>query len=194
MQQKSIDHYERVVEIHRDTFTRLIEVKREAEQAVLSADLKELADHVMWLKEIEKLFDDCRKNAHNILELVEKLTCIAWATTSDGDPIRTEYCTATPQPKKMGRIPSRTKHPEEYEAFMTEMGIPRELIDVGAVTFNWNAMIEFISQRLARGENPPKCFDPNKLYDIYKVLVRAKRSISPHGVLKESSLEGDEPF
>jgi len=157
--------------LHWEACTKAVQLKRIAE----SADLREIADDIYALKEVEKLLEDARKEIKGISEDLIRQGCHLYVLAGDGDPIRTEYCTASPDAKPTVKLPK--KDSPEYQQLMDYFGVPKD----APFSPDWNKMIERVEADLAEGKPCPKGCDPSKMYILPKMVIRKKRPILDDG-------------
>ncbi len=169
-----IQTYDNLKKLHAETYATLILERGEIETC---SDMELLADKVYALREISRLADDLRKESHSLMEVASKIACIIWTAHSDGDPIRTDLCTATPKIMQGAYIPKREKNPKEYYALMQYLGIPKEVSERETVRVHWPSFCELLTEKSEKGEPLPGGIDPNKLYTKYSLSIRAKRPL-----------------
>lgn len=160
---------------HQTAYTLMVA----AEQQIKSARSKEeLADAVYALKAIVDLFDDSRKESQRRVELAEKMCCMIWASDimADGAPIRTPYCTASPEMKETPKTPKAGT--PEYAEFCAHFGID------ASTPFrpHWPSVLEASMQRLRDGLPPIPGCDPNDVWTVFRVTTRKKKGVAPDGV------------
>lgn len=147
-------------------------------QKLVSID--ELADAAFAMREIYNYLDDLRKEVKANKELCERMTCLLWARTSTGDPVRTPFVTATPCIKMTASIPKRSTNLEAWEALMRFLKIPEELWSEEVVRPHWPSFVEYTSKLLEQGKPLPDGIDPNKTYPVYSLTLRGKIDVD-HG-------------
>ena len=166
-------------EMHHEQYEFILEARK----ALAGMQPAALADLAFMLRESNKLVDDMRKEQNNLQEQVEKVACVRWvqANLNDGanaEPIRGEFVTATPDVKKMASLPRRSTNPEAYDALMTYLGIPKDVVEKDLMRCHWPAFTEHITELCAEGRPLPNGIDPSKTYDVYRLLLR-KRADAP---------------
>ena len=154
---------------HELLYTELKTLRTQVEKC---NDMKELADTVYALRECYKLTDDARKLIDNIKGLAERLACIIWIKTSEGDKIETDYCIGTPKVKQITSVPKRGT--EDYALLMDFLEIP----DTGeeVVRFHWPGLTEHLTRLAEEGKPLPPGIDPSKTYAGYSLSVRTNQS------------------
>lgn len=158
---------------------RMCELTQELQrELVSSADLSELADAVFALRKSEDLLEDARKECGVLLTLMEKVTCLRWLAdqTQKHEPIRTEYCTASPDVKQTVKTPR--KDTPEYGQLLAHFGVP------AGVPFapHWPSMLKRIDADLAAGKPLPPGCDPNEMLQVCVVrTLKRKRPILDEG-------------
>ncbi len=150
---------------HERCYRQIMDAQR---ALVAEGDLRELGDAVFALKKSEDLLEDARKECGKLKSLVEKITCVRWLNQGDHDPIRTEYCTASPDIKQTVSVPS--KDSPEYKALLTHFGIP----EGAPFAPHWPSLMKQVSANLAAGQPIPAGCDPNKMIEVCVVRTLKK--------------------
>ena len=140
-----------------------------------SGDLGTLCDTIYALKESGKLLEESRKEVDRLVRQLEYEACQLYVMTSDGEPVRTEYCTASPDVKQTVITPK--KGTPEYEALCRHFNVDPD----GPFAPHWTKMIDHVSAELAAGRPLPPGCDPNKVTAICKVGIRKKRAVLDEG-------------
>lgn len=180
MRQSAKDMHRKVREAHAAAHEAIVRMTSEVKDCL---DIKELADFAYATQDAWKLADDTRKQLNILHELVEKIAGVLWATTSmDGEPIRTEYCTATPNPKPIATIPKRSTDPEAYKTLMLHLGVPEALLntdneDKEVIRPHWPGFVDYLTRELAAGRPLPPGIHPDKTYMKYNLSIRAKKGV-----------------
>lgn len=126
--------------------------------------LSQLADTGFILRNLEKRFDDLRKECSKKKDLVSRVLGVAVAKTvaeAGGDEkikksmasIRGEISRATPGVTIQAMTPKRGSG--EYIAFMTSLGVPKEVIDKGILDARWNGVAELATELTKAGKKLP---------------------------------------
>ena len=137
-------------------------------------DLEELADYGYAMKRLAELVDDTRKHANRISELAQRLQCALQVGLMDLEPVRTEYCTASPAISQQMSVPKKEKDPEQYYAIMDLLGISREVADKEAVRPHWPGLTEVLTELAQQGKPLPEGINPNNVKPVYSVKYRKK--------------------
>lgn len=139
------------------------------------------ADAAYALREIADMVDEVRKMANSTGELAQRFACIIAGATGNPEPIRTEYCTATPDVKPIASVPRQSSDPEGYALLMEHLGIPRAMWDRGddksVVKPNWPGMMSYLAEQMKQGKPLPPGIDPDKTYSEYRLLIRKKKGV-----------------
>lgn len=151
---------------HQQLYGLMLQMNRLLQQ---TTELTELADAVFALRKTEELLEDTRKECSKLLELAEQVTCIRWLACSDHEPIRSEYCTASPDVKQTVAIPSKSS--PEYAALLKHYGIP----EGSPFVPHWPSLLKQVSADLAAGGSIPPGCDPNKMIRVCKVRTLTKK-------------------
>lgn len=156
---------------HKEIYEELVRIKVFIKQC---GRMEEQADVAYAANEAFKLLDDLRKEAQVIRELAEKIGTALWVKVSNGDPIRTDYVTATPRVKMTATLPKKSKDPVAYATFMRFLKIPEDIADAEVVRPHWPAVVELLSKLMEEGKPLPPGIDPDKMYPVYKMTLRGK--------------------
>lgn len=177
MKNTLVELYAEARRAHAAVLLKLHEVKTEFAG---SGDMAELADAVYALKETEKLAEDVEKETRKLRELAEKLCCAAWLS-SDGDVIRTNYVSATPEVKQTMETPKPGT--EGYAALCAHFGVNPD----SPYRPHWPSMLEVVSADLAAGRPAPPGLNPEKTWTVFRVATRKKKAIDVPGGVRLSS-------
>lgn len=164
-----------IVDFHRDFYTQ---TKAIEELLRRSTRVEQHADAAYFMREINTHLEDCGKIARKLRELSESIGCLIYAQSNNGEPIRTDYCTATPSVKMAASLPNH-KDPEAFAEIMKFLGVPKELWDCEepVVNIRWKGMIQKLSDEISKGKPLPGGVDPNKQFPQYSFVMRRKCSI-----------------
>lgn len=148
------------------------------------SDLEELADIAFACRELAGLFDQMRKDSNKTGELAQKIACVQHIQLGLTDPIRTEFCSASPQIKQQCVLPRADRHPEQYAKLMEFLGVPKESCAVpenghSLVSFNWKGITDLATQRAEKGLPVPPGCDPELTFAEYKLQMRKKGGKAP---------------
>lgn len=175
MNAKLIQLYKRTKAFFTDAYERILEIR---ELTKAQTDMNELADWVYALRESYTFVDNLRKDIKAAMETCEKLACLFWIEMQDGDPIKTEYVTATPKVKMIASIPSKKKDPEQYAKLMNFLGVDEKLYDeIEVVRPHWPGFVEMVSQLAEKGLPLPDGIDPTKTFPQYSLIVRKQKGV-----------------
>jgi hypothetical protein len=168
--------YKRVSDDFKETYALLSALGKRCEHL---NDMQELADGALACREVYRLADDTRKEVDKLRKLCERMACLLWVKDSDGEPIRTRFCTATPDVKIIASIPKRTTRPDDYARLMTHLGIPVEMWDrdIEVVRPHWPGFVDYISKLTAQGLPMPPGIDPDRTYPEYHLRTRRTRDV-----------------
>ena len=168
--------YRKVADSHRRLLADLQSV-RQATAAGRVADLPELADQVLAMKECQKLADDQAKDLQKVVELTERTLCLLWAQGTSGEPIRTEHTTVTPRVKMAVQLPKQRTDPEGYAAIMGYFGVNKLATEGELLRAHWPSMVEHVSELLSAGKPLPPGIDPSRTYPVYATTARKKKEV-----------------
>jgi hypothetical protein len=152
-----------------DLTNHLIEMDRGAQPP----DLPGMVDDLYGLRETWKLLDSMRRDVNKRVEALERKICLTYIALPDvdGDPVKTDFCTASPDAKQTVKLPA--KDSPEYRQLLAYFGVPLD----APFSPDWNKMIERVTQELAEGKPCPPGCDPKAMYTICKVAVKKRRPI-----------------
>lgn len=177
MKQEATDYYSLVQKLYEEHVKRLPQLQESIKRCT---DLKELVDYAFAMNRASKFLDDMRKTCDATEMLCERLACLIWVAAEMTGPIRTEHCSATPNIKMIATIPKRSTHPAEFEALMTFLGIPKNLIDEEqgeVVRAHWPGLVSYLSRLMSEGKPLPPGIDPQKTYPEYHLTLRPKKGV-----------------
>jgi len=165
----------RLQEVYEDTFTayqRLVSATKWATAQVVShgGDVEYCADVGFAMKEIDKLLHDIGVEVRKTLELAEMLACRVWLRSEGDEPIRTEYCTASPRLKMQPAVPK--KDTPELAELLDWLGMSK---NHGAVRIHWPTLCDLVTQCVENGWPIPKCIDPSSLFEPEMKLTFLKK-------------------
>lgn len=153
-----------------------------------SADEKELVDSILVLDQAAKTLDSLRKETNRVKERLETLACKRWMEIGTGEPLRTEYCTGSPDVKQAPRIPKEGT--EDYQKMCQYFGIP----DGAPFRPHWPSMMERVSEEQRSGMALPPGVDPNGVITVFKVTVRKKRPILDDEMIEDETKKEESLF
>ena len=152
--------------------------------------IEELADAAYALRESEKYLEDTRKELKATAQTIERFCCLKYLTdASNTEPIRTEYCTATPDMQTCAKIPKRKDNPAAYEAMMKWLGIDPLLWDYGeietengiedteVVSVHWPGFTALLGRLAANGLPLPDGVEVDATYHLYKLRIRKRKAV-----------------
>lgn len=158
--------YSEVIHAYSQVYADLKEIKSQEKSK------EDLADTVFVLNQILKWIEEMRKEVDRVKRLSERLACLHWIREESLEPIRTEYCTASPDIKTALKLPNIDS--EQYTALMTYLNIPAE--SRALIRLSWKGVKDRISDSLANGKPLPKELQGETI-DEFKLVVRKKREI-----------------
>jgi hypothetical protein len=161
--------------MHAEIYRELSQLK---EQSLKCGDMQELADRAYALRDMHKYVDDLRKELDQTKSVCERIACLLWAKDSEGDPIRTDHCTASPKIKYMASLPSRTRDPEAYANLMGHLGIPDGLLPEDVVRPHWPGFVNYMTRLAEEGLPLPEGIDVDKTYPVYSLTIRGKKGVN----------------
>jgi hypothetical protein len=122
----------------------------------------ELADIAFVCREIDINCDEFMKRVREISRLAQSCCCITLATTGE-DIVRTDFCSASPNPKPWFKIPyKREQNPQRWDLIMAAIGVSdlanrRDLVRIHAP-----GLMDYCGELIGHGDDPPAGIDPKE--------------------------------
>lgn len=137
---------------------------------------EDLVDLGFFLREMEKLADEIRKECYAKKEFIGKVLCVIVAQEATEDPdkgltIHGEFASGTADVKKAPGIPKFGT--AEYTKLCKFFKIAEDTRDTGVVQFHFKRLGDYISDMMAEGKDPPPGISTT--YNVYRTLWRKKR-------------------
>lgn len=134
-----------------------------------------LCDFGFLCREMEKLFDELRKECKARKELCGKI--IGYRKTQEllSDPslsmkVTGNLATGSPDVKMQAALPA--KFSDDYYKLTDYFKVPRSVAESGILKLDWKAVIEFLTKQRQDGKNIPEGF--GKQYPEYTVTYRKR--------------------
>ncbi len=163
--------YIKTQKLHKELYTHLIELRKDTEGEVCTDEV-ELTDASFCLRECISLLEDVRKELSKTSNQVKERACYIYAkkqmASLNGQPIRTVYCTATPDVKMYAPFPIK-KSKDGWDELMEYLGVSKETADKELVRPHYNSMVALCTELTREGKPlPPGCNPDNKIpqYDL----------------------------
>jgi len=161
---------------HREIYKQLIDLKEDVANELSEV---ELADAAFALAQSIKYLEDLRKELTKAASHIKNMACLLWtenqATTMNGEPIRTPYCTAMPEVKMYAPFPIK-KDREGWDELMDWLGIPKEIADKEIVRPHYPSMLELCTELSKEGKPLPPGVDPSKKKAQYDLKMRKTKT------------------
>lgn len=135
----------------------------------------ELTDAAYVFNQAAALLHELQKNATATHEHLEKIVCARWVRESDGEPIRTEYCTATPKVGQCAKFPKKGE--PDYVTFLTDLGVPADIVGKDVLRPHWPGVVEHITSLAVTGRPMPKGLETDKVYSVFSLTIKKKKGI-----------------
>jgi len=134
---------------------------------------EELTDFGFLCRELEKLFDELRKECKARKELCGSVIAYRLIQESLTDPTITmkskgELATGTPNLKMEVQLPK--KFTDEYFQLTDFFGVPREVAETGILRLDWKMVTTYCTKLLEDGKSIPEGF--GKKYPRYVTTYR----------------------
>lgn len=147
-------------------------------ELIKSKDLQnaELCDFGFFSRELEKVFDELRKEAKARKELCGQIIAYRLVQASISDPtikmqVQGQFATGTPDVKMEAALPK--KFTDEYYQLTDYFNVPREVAASGILKLDWKQVTEFLTKRMNDGIKIPEGF--GKKYPRYTTTYRKKK-------------------
>jgi hypothetical protein len=156
---------------------------------------KDLADTAFALREAEEHLDAIRKDIKAVGELAEKHCCVKYLTNpkyianpAKAEPVRTDYCTASPDMAVCASVPTFKKTPEQYQLLMDFLGVDPNCRDQGEIEMedgtiadtevlrvHWPGFQSLCTRLQRQGIALPDGINPDATYTLYKLRIRQRK-------------------
>jgi hypothetical protein len=168
---------------HERLLMQVIELRKQAAEIYRSGDFQELTDMAYAIRESHELIKALATEMNKLKDECEKLGCRLYVNSEPtGEGYRTSHCSAKPDVKEMGGMPSRKTDPENWHKLMDFMKIPEAMqgdeSGKGPVDFYWPGVVEYCARLQAAGRQLPPGLDMNKKFHIYTLGIRKLKSIT----------------
>lgn len=140
------------------------------------AALEEMVDAIYALRTCEEIVDHVRKQIEKVLDNMQKTVVLRWISLGAGEPIRTDFCTGSPDVSQAMSIPS--KDSEEYRALMRHFNVPLD----APVKLHYPSLSLYITAQQSSGGPLPPGVNPDKLTTAFYVTTRKRRDIPSAGL------------
>jgi len=178
MKQNMIELYRKIRDLHNYVVSQMETINLDTASC---GNVENIADTAFALRECATFAEEIKKKCDKMGWLAQKTACYIYVSMNENgaEPIRTEYCTATPDIKQVASLPDKRKQPAEYASLMAHYAIP---LDVYAgenplMQAYWPGMIERINADQKAGLPLPPGIDPTKLVADYRLLIRKKKGV-----------------
>ena len=137
---------------------------------------EELCDFGFFSRELEKVFDELRKEVKARKELCGQIIAYRLVQASLSDPtikmqVQGQFATGSPDVKMEAALPK--KFTEEYYQLTDYFDVPREVAASGILRLDWKQVTEFLTTRMNDGKSIPKGF--GKKYPRYTTTYRKRK-------------------
>ena len=135
----------------------------------------ELADAAFSMKECTDLLNDVRKQIDKTSKIAKGKACFIWTQNQledpNDEPIRTSYCTATPEVKMYIPFPTK-KDKDGWKEFMEYLGVPDAVADSELVRPHYPSMLEHTTKCLAESKPLPPGMNEGKKIALHDLKFR----------------------
>lgn len=171
--------HEELQAFHVKYLAELAECSKYLKGGGMVKEMPDTVDTMFFLREVENLCEDLRKEAKARRELAGKLIAIVQteASLAEGGgtfdmTVRGEFATGSPDMKQTPAIPRPGT--DRYMALGKALGIPEAPLKAGYIRFGWSQVSDFYGRLLAEGKNPPPGLE-EKSYTQYSTVIRRKK-------------------
>ena len=172
-------------ELYKTALTANMEIQsrfNELKPVIESGGMFSIEEKVDLLYSVEQMLDileDAKKHCRAMVSTLQKIICLQYALQSvTGEPVRTDYVTASPMVNNSPRIPSRKTEPEAYKALMDALGINEEVYNNDMVRPHWPGFVDFVQMKQLEGVAlPDHVKEIMKPSPIYSVTLRKKKGV-----------------
>lgn len=186
---EAVDLFSVVKQAHANTYQQLQILKRAIAK---TGDIKELCDVVYALKEALKFAEDIEREVQSLEQVSVKITCGMWVQLpGDPAPIKTDYCTGSPDVKMIASCPSPKRDPANYDKLMQHLGVPRHLYEMGlgeeaegkrVVDLFWPGLVDYVTNELTAGRPQPPGLDMTRTFPKYVMACRGRKGVDAEQV------------
>lgn len=170
MRKDLIGAFAAVRDLHQKLYGLIVQIDKPVQT---DFSMEECADTSLWCREVEELLKDSLKDIRGIAALANRHACLQWVRRMTGEPIRTDYTTASP---KVGVNAEMPKHgTPEYLQMMAALGVPAERASV--VRPHWPDLMDHFTELTQAGRPLPPGVDTTTLKPTYMLHQRKKRDI-----------------
>lgn len=175
MKEAYLELYDKINETVFEATRRCVELEHEAREVM---DLKQLSDLAYVVKESSDLVKGLRVEIDKLATHIAKIFYVLYASDPNTEArIKTEWCTAAPDPKVHSALPKPDTDPAGYAACLRDMGVSEEVIASGAIRLSWDSYSDYVTALVNAGKPIPGNANPNKTYTEHRVKVRARRKL-----------------
>lgn len=167
---------------HRQWY-EFIQVMRRAVREGGDLTQEDRADLVYLLKQIVDMFDDVKKEANVVKEMLDAILCTVFVASNMAKPkkdknVKGELATVTPRLTTQPHIPSPNKEPTKYGQVLQSLGVENtDVIERGILRIHWPSMVEWCTERSAEGKSLPAGIDPSKNQAGYATTARKRADV-----------------
>lgn len=174
MLQQAKDYYKLVFDFNME-LQRQIPAMQELLQTGMC--LEEQADLHYAIHRAFEMLEETLKHMRVVENLSTKVLCLKWSLQSNGDNVKTDYVTATPQVTEMPKMPSEKSSPDEYRRMMADLGVPLDMVENDVVRPHWPGFKDMVHTLAEQGLPLPDGCDLTSSYPVYKVRLRKKKGV-----------------
>jgi hypothetical protein len=135
----------------------------------------ELADIAFSCRQTETATTEFLKRVRELMRVSSGACCLVISFNGE-NIVRTDHCTATPNPKPWYKIPyKREQNSDKWDAIMEAIGVSdlanrKDLVRLHAPSF-----MDYCGELIGEGQQPPDGVDPKKLVSVELNLRITKR-------------------
>jgi len=141
------------------------------------------ADLVYFMKQLADSWDDLRKEANKIREVLDNIMGTVWVADSlngktKQKSVKGTIGLVTPKMKITPKIPSPRTEPTKYGMMLKDLGVTNdEVIERGVLRLHWPSMTEWLTELAEQGKPAPKGVDADATDSKYTSSVRKRADV-----------------
>ena len=186
--------YEVARQAHEDAQRLLIQLDKQVKKGT---DLSQgdRADIIYCTHHAAQMFDDVKKDANRLKELLDNVVCAVHVAQESGPnktgeaSVRGSFALVTPDVKIQAHAPSQTAEPTRYAMLLRSLGVKDErTIEKGVLTFHWVRMMEYVTELAACGAPLPDGLDVENTKPKYATAVRKQKAANMEDVVRDARM------
>ena len=137
---------------------------------------EDLCDFGFLCRELEKTFDELRKEVKARKELCGQIIAYRLAQAALSDPtikmsVQGQFASGSPDMKMQAALPK--KYTPEYYQLTDYFNVPRKVAETGVLKLDWKKCTEFLTEQMQDGKKIPEGF--GRQYPVYTTTYRKRK-------------------